>query len=199
MDNTDSTQKAPQEETPQDHGHSGSQDSIQLNPAPTRPVKLQRMPQEPSKLTSRPITQPDKGRGSQLPEEVYQGIVRALINGDTIIQISHRFGISTATTEFIKARPEVKEQVPTQQSVLVNKTRNLSNLAMRRLEEALENGDVSADRLPVAVGICLTKEQEVSGNTPAPSSVHQHLHISHESVSKILESLPMGPVNSTAD
>jgi len=198
MADLDSTPEQQQEPT-QLANDSVKAESIQLRNTGSTPVKLQTEPPAPSRLTSRPIVQPDKGRGSQLPPDVYKGIVEALINGETIIGISQRYGISTATTEYIKARPEVKEQVPSRQSVLINKTRHISNLAMARLEEALQNGDVSADKLPVAVGIALTKEAEAAGNAPTTGAVHQHLHISHQSVSKILEALPVAPANNTAD
>jgi hypothetical protein len=198
MADTDSTPDQQQEPT-QPAPDSNEVEVIQLNDTGTKPVKLQKEPPTPSRLTSRPIVQPDKGRGSALDPDVYKGIVEALIEGQTIIGISQRFGVSTATTEYIKCRPEIKEQVPSRQSVLINKTRHISNLAMARLEEALENGDVSADRLPVAVGIALTKEAEAAGNAPTTGAVHQHLHISHQSVSKILEALPVAPANNTAD
>ena len=46
-------------------------------------MKLEKKPQEPSRLTSRPVTHPETGRGSQLEPEVYERVVKALISGET--------------------------------------------------------------------------------------------------------------------
>ena len=194
MENTDSTPEAQQEPT-QPATDSKKEESIRLTATSTTPTKLLQKPLKPCKLTSRPITQPESGKGSQLPEETYRGIVESLISGGTNIGVSQKYNVATATVSYIRARPEVKEQVPSRQQVLLDKTRHINALAAQRLTEALENGDISPDKLPVAWGIGLTKEIELSGNAPTPNHVHQHLHISHESVSQILDALPTGPAD----